>query len=781
MANPKVGVDFVGDTKSFDKAAKKYQKGLDNSVKKTKAAQKQVGVLGKESSALAGVWTGVLGPAIGAYGVAQIARGVVALGKLGAETKRMRASFRELARQAGVSGDDLLDALKTASMGSVSEMDLMLSANRAMMLGLGADSEKLARLMQVAAFRGRAMGLSVTQAFSDMTTGIGRKSIMILDNLGIVGLKMGKTTTQAELMEQVIVEGMKQIEAAGGLAADSATKFEALAAKMADIKSSVAEIAVNTGVFDELLDFPLEGITGLERTAAALETIGALTGVGVGAARIPPLSEVLGLPFDFPDISTLIFGPAAPFIAAVDFAKQFETEIGEGVADSVNYWGPKVGLEFEQQTRQGIEQGGASAVDTLQTMYDRLYFEMYRPEVTKAYSDEAYRQLQEVGNLMMLLGAETKLADLATYDWKQTFQELDDTADSTMRRLIWGLVPIDQRIELIKKHANEAGASIRGMLSYVPDMSYAAMQEVEAFLLKTEVARIEAARQQPTVPAFDPSSLLGGITQPSDTGWARTALQGFTGQMGDAWDEEARRWADVAARGKESPWAQVLDIPPDVMDEGKETIKAYAAQMQQGFYADPLAATQDKDAMVGTLVDDLKASLEQKAAENQLNEAVWQSFMEDPEAAQLLEAAGEDVTSAFEDGFDDAKDAGTDFDKKLKEIGRTWDKFEDKTITLTVETDFVLPGGGDGGGERQGGPLPFEAQRGANFIVPPGFPRDTYPLRVTSGERVIVMTPQQQAIGAGRPITIGPVYINNEMDMQTFTMRVRDVVGGDLE
>ena len=43
---------------------------------------------------------------------------------------------------------------------------------------------------------------------------------------------------------------------------------------------------------------------------------------------------------------------------------------------------------------------------------------------------------------------------------------------------------------------------------------------------------------------------------------------------------------------------------------------------------------------------------------------------------------------------------------------------------------------------------------GGDFIVPPGFPNDSFPLRVESGERVIVQTPEQQRAGGLGGVTI---------------------------
>ena len=57
------------------------------------------------------------------------------------------------------------------------------------------------------------MGISTTQAWNDIVTGIGRKS-PILDNLGIVGLKMERTR-QSQPDAQLSPKGQKMIAEAG--------------------------------------------------------------------------------------------------------------------------------------------------------------------------------------------------------------------------------------------------------------------------------------------------------------------------------------------------------------------------------------------------------------------------------------------------------------------------------------------------------------------------------------------------------------------------------------
>jgi hypothetical protein len=195
----------------------------------------------------------------------------------GAELERLKDAGHEMARQLGGDMDLIVEKVKAASLGTVSEMDIIGSANKAMMLGLGADANELANLMEVAAFRGRAMGISTTQAFDDIVRGIGRASPLILDNLGIIidadatyedyAESIGKSKdelTKAEktqaLLNKTLETGNEMLEKAGGLADDSAAQFERLGATWLDFINGIKEGTGDTGGdFAEFLAMSLEG------------------------------------------------------------------------------------------------------------------------------------------------------------------------------------------------------------------------------------------------------------------------------------------------------------------------------------------------------------------------------------------------------------------------------------------------------------------------------------------------------------------------------------------
>lgn len=193
-------------------------------------------------------------------GFAVIVKKAYEFGEAGMQIQRMKEASGDLAASMGGDMDKIVSAVRIASLGTVSNMDIMSASSRAMMLGVSSDADQLANLMQVAALRGRAMGISTTQAFNDIVTGVGRMSPMILDNLGIVvdaentfgryAQSIGKTAeqlTSAEkrqaLLNAVLAEGNKQLSAVGGLQEDAATKTEQLSAHWSNFTDRLKEWA----------------------------------------------------------------------------------------------------------------------------------------------------------------------------------------------------------------------------------------------------------------------------------------------------------------------------------------------------------------------------------------------------------------------------------------------------------------------------------------------------------------------------------------------------------
>ena len=195
---------------------------------------------------------GRAGAAAGAaFGAMKIAQTALELGKLGAETQRTQQAFADLASGAGQSGDAMLRAMRQATQGTVADSQLMLAANRAMMLGVSDIAEVMSRLRYAAFERGRALGVSSQQAVNDIITGIGRMSPLILDNLGITGAaqafdvyaaSLGKTAdqlTDVEKKQALVNAVLAEAKPGGQVVDDAAASFERMDASLQNMREQL--------------------------------------------------------------------------------------------------------------------------------------------------------------------------------------------------------------------------------------------------------------------------------------------------------------------------------------------------------------------------------------------------------------------------------------------------------------------------------------------------------------------------------------------------------------
>lgn len=256
MADLKIVISALNKASGDISKVKKDIEGLGTAGKNAEGGLKAVG------AGLSAAWQVGLSAAAAIGAAAGAVKLLSDAAQEGAAFQRMEEASGSLADSLGADMDAIMEALRGASQGMVSDFDLMQAASRAMMLGVSADAGQLSQLMEVAAIRGRAMGLSTTQAFNDIVTGIGRASPLILDNLGIVvdaearyeayADSVGKTAEELSKAEktQALLNGVLEsskglLEATGGLAVDNAGKWEQLSAAQKNyfdaVKSDIAD------------------------------------------------------------------------------------------------------------------------------------------------------------------------------------------------------------------------------------------------------------------------------------------------------------------------------------------------------------------------------------------------------------------------------------------------------------------------------------------------------------------------------------------------------------
>lgn len=187
------------DTKIGTEGFKQVTKAINDTtaaIAKANASLKETNTVG---NGLVSTFKSV-GVALGlAFGVTQI----VAFGKeavmLAAKAEGVERAFKRIA------SPELLQGLRDATRGTVTDVVLMQNAVKANNFKIPLD--QLATLFKFAQTRARATGESVDYLVDSIILGIGRKSIPILDNLGISAVelkdKLGDTAKSAATIGDV--------------------------------------------------------------------------------------------------------------------------------------------------------------------------------------------------------------------------------------------------------------------------------------------------------------------------------------------------------------------------------------------------------------------------------------------------------------------------------------------------------------------------------------------------------------------------------------------------
>ena len=173
--------------------------------------------------------------------------------KLAASNETMRKSFSKLAQDS----EHFLEELHNSTFGLVNNIELMASANKALLLGI--DQEALPTMFKAAAIVAQAAGRTTSEAIEDITLGIGRQSKLILDNLGIIvnvdstqqkfADSLGKTVAQLTEQEKTLAFNKAAMEALetraatlGGVVEEGLnTNIQRMNAQLVDLKTNLGE------------------------------------------------------------------------------------------------------------------------------------------------------------------------------------------------------------------------------------------------------------------------------------------------------------------------------------------------------------------------------------------------------------------------------------------------------------------------------------------------------------------------------------------------------------
>jgi hypothetical protein len=192
---------------------------------------------------------------VAGFGAMQVASFALDVSKLAGEAEGVRAAFEKLPNSV-----ELMNDLKMATAGTVSELDLMKRAVMASNFGISLNA--LPQLLEFASVRAKQTGQSVDYLVDSIVTGIGRKSKLILDNLGISAVQLtealgGASTAAASIGDVADAVGKiasSELERMGSMSENASTKLERLSANWVNLKVAIGDAANGTGILGSAIN-----------------------------------------------------------------------------------------------------------------------------------------------------------------------------------------------------------------------------------------------------------------------------------------------------------------------------------------------------------------------------------------------------------------------------------------------------------------------------------------------------------------------------------------------
>ncbi len=568
----------------------------DEASKEISGVENSLAGLGKAAAALG------IGLSAGA-----LAKGVYDLTVIGAQAQQVEQSFESLSRSAGQSGDKLLEALKVASRGTISETELMQKANFAMLAGGSEMANALPQLLEIARAASIGLGEDMGFMFDSIVKGIARGSPLILDNLGLI---------------VSLEEANKKYADSLGISVSALTEQQKQQALLNDILSQSPDYIASVGA---------ESTTAAEKTAKLttawqeLKTAIGLAIVEAGGA------DAVGFAADA--LTKNMSGAGALTDLEEEYRRLFDLLQKSGNASTTQL--ADLNAQYYLLRRSGA--AGASGTKLLLDAMERMI-----------YGDAGYLPtfMVELDGTIRRMGQSATIAaaSVAVLNTKMAN----------------GLSPTQYQARTKKAAKDFASDYEATMREAQRASSFAADESARAW--ERSFANMRSMAEQ----------VLGGGLNVTDS----EMLAAGAGTYQDKPLEAARRLADVANLGLESPWAAFFEIPQSVLDQGTEAIKAWAAATRDDVVNLTRPDLIDWDAFIANyeklLNDNAARELTIDIAVGKLSEAGLLQGNDAQRKAQVAKLLGietpEIAVASMVSGFDAALSSNNPADKVLSNV-----------------------------------------------------------------------------------------------------------------
>ena len=255
-----------------------------------------------------------------------------------AQAEQVIAGTKALALEVGASGTAILAKIKEITKGQLSMAEAAQSANIALSAGFG--EEQIAKLTKVSLQASRALGRSLTDAFTRLTRGTAKLEPELLDELGIF----------------VRIEpAVEKYAALIGKAATSLTQFER---RQAFVNAAIEEGEQKVGIINTSAETTLEAF---EKLSATFQDLGRVFGT-IAADFLAPIAKFFSKDLGnslllFLLVGRLVFGKAGEIIGG--FTKKATSDLGRfadklGIATLQK---KKFDASLTQKTAEGVKGG----------------------------------------------------------------------------------------------------------------------------------------------------------------------------------------------------------------------------------------------------------------------------------------------------------------------------------------------------------------------------------------------------------------------------------------
>lgn len=231
---------------------------------------------------------------------------VLELGKASAQAELTEKSFEQLAQGVGANADAMLEGMRKASRGVITDSALILGANRAIASNVADTGAEMNQILEIARATGQAFGFTTADAFDKIVRGVGKLEPELLDELGIMvrldqvfrsyAASLGTTAeklTEAQrrqaLLNEVIRQSQDEVDAAAGSIGNSADKYERMNVATEKLAKSFGDL-LNAGgvpIWVDIFSARIQSEIGLmEGWIELIEKAQRLVGMGGGGTIV---------------------------------------------------------------------------------------------------------------------------------------------------------------------------------------------------------------------------------------------------------------------------------------------------------------------------------------------------------------------------------------------------------------------------------------------------------------------------------------------------------------